>query len=202
MRKEKVFYFSLIILLLVAFAASTLLFFNQTISGSWQEVVSKEGNFSVLMPGTPVEKILTPITANGPLRIETFYFENTINKYFRQIFVAATQDVAEQIRRGRTLQQRLDDGVNGLFLYRKGKIISQREILTSGFQGREVLFRQTVPGNQDAQYLYRVFEARNRCYQLAYGEHGQYPFLKKINSNQAHKFFDSFKLLSSEKNTE
>src|SRR5688572_28115152 len=49
---------------------------------SWQEFTSKEGEFSVLLPGTPIQQDRNLQTGIGPVPVRDFFLQSDISAYY------------------------------------------------------------------------------------------------------------------------
>jgi hypothetical protein len=158
----------------------------------FQRFTSPEGNFSILMPGVPKELPRDSRTPRGMPQIHAFQDSHKVRPFFWKNFGVAYVDVPEGLTQSRTLEERLDDGVKGLFLYRRGKIIEQKHITSFGNPGREVRYKADAPFSAGIQCVSRMISAGGRLYILTYGESRKFSFSEDLDLDMAHKFFDSF----------
>ena len=84
-----------------------------------------------------------------------------------------------------------------MLLYAKGKLRENQEIVFAGHPGREIRYEVPVSLFKSVQWVVRIFETGKKEYFLSYCEERRFPTPKKPDMDIAHKFFDSFELISS-----
>jgi len=90
---------------------------------TWKEFVSKEGLFSVLLPGTPVPKTQRVGSTDGPLD----YFAYTLQTETHSYFIAYV-DFPEVPDDARGVKKILDGGRDGAIATINGKLISEADL--------------------------------------------------------------------------
>ncbi|MDD5226447.1 MAG: hypothetical protein PHV97_04585 [Candidatus Omnitrophica bacterium] len=166
-------------------------------SMTFKRFTSEEGNFSILMPGVPEEQSRILSTPRGTLQARIFYDSHKVSPFFYTYFAVMYADIPEDLIQSRTLEERLDASVKGWFLYQKGKLLEQKDIMFSGNSGREVLYKAEAPLFFNMQCVLRIFDVGGRIYNVIYAENRKFSFSNKLNLDAAYKFFDSFELVVS-----
>jgi len=149
---------------------------------AWQEFSSAEGNFAVLMPGTPTHEKTSTNTAVGPIDMHMF----TLNIKRDAAYMVMYNDYPEIVTKA-SPEALLDGGRNGALANTKGKLIGEQSISLDGFPGREIVI--DVPGK--GLMKVRAFLVRQRLFQvLAVGTK------EKIDHEDTAKYLTSFRLLT------
>jgi hypothetical protein len=175
MNKKAIFFAGLLIVAVVACNFFVFSVLNREVARhelpmDLQRFTSKEGNFSILMPGVPQKRLYGPKTSPGMSQTPMVLSAYQVNPFFQRGFAVAYVDPSEDSIKGRTLAERLDDGVKGLFLYQKGKLIRQKQITFFGQPGREVRYDANVPFFHNMQCVSRMFYVGKRSYNLMYAD--------------------------------
>jgi hypothetical protein len=151
----------------------------------WKEFVSKEGGFSVVMPGTPTSGTQVAKTPIGAVTVHLFAAEV---KNQGRAYLVTYNDVPELAGQPVDVEKGLDGSRDGILANMPGsKLLEEKKISLDGFPGRELTIE--VPGKGTARW--RVYMVKPRLYQVvAFGP-------KDITGlAEADKFFDSFKPLT------
>ena len=156
--------------------AITIAIFGCQMSTPLTEFVSEEGNFSVMMPGTPTEE--SESTAEG-IDIHMFSAESGSTAY-----VVGYSDFPQEIIDVTDPEMLLgfaQDGAVG-----SGALISEAPITLNGYPGKDLKFEEASEG----LIIYaRIYLVDNRLYQvIATTEDSDMP-------TEISEFLDSFKLL-------
>lgn len=123
-------------------------------SKTWKEFESKDGFFSVLLPGTPVVQVQQVGSAEGPLE----YFSYTLQTATHSYFVAYV-DFPEVPNDVRGIIKILDGGRDGAVATINGKLISEVDFLLKGVPARAI----TVDGPSQVLKA-RIYLAELRLY--------------------------------------
>ncbi len=160
---------------------------NVTTSFKWQEFTVKEGEFSVLLPGSSPRATTESVGMDAG--------EGTLHNFFVDTKDGGTYGVSYADfpkLPGNFNSQQIDellksvrDGVVG-----KGRLLKERPITLNGVVGKEIEF---VDSNQ-LNYKVRVYWVKQRLYQQIV----VYKNPKLILSQDTNRFFDSFKLLATQ----
>ena len=139
---------------------------------------SKEGAFSVTLPGTPKEKSEDISSNNGPTTLHTFMVERNEGQNF---FLVGYSDYQTKLDADASWASVINGQVESL----KGKITADKTVTLNGHPGRSVTIE--VEGTL---FLSTVYVAGNRLYQMMYG-------MPKGDAMppDAKEFFDSFRIL-------
>jgi hypothetical protein len=143
----------------------------------WKEFSSREGQFSLLMPGIPVEGMDMINTSAGAVSGYTFSVEQEEFKY-----VVGYADYPENV-----CQENYSDHIlNSVRQGMKGTLLNERTLSLDKHPGR-----QLIAESSDGYITQiRVFLVENRLYQLA-----MITKMEQVSSREIQKFFDSFQLL-------
>jgi serine/threonine-protein kinase len=155
---------------------------STTAPAAWQEFSSAEGNFAVLMPGTPSYEKKSQSTALGPIDMHMF----TLNLKRDAVYMVMYSDYPEIVTRAKPVDL-LDGGRNGALSNTKGKLVGEQNMSLDGFPGREIVIE--VPGK--GLMKLRAFMVRQRLFQvMAVGTK------EKIDHEDTAKYLTSFRLLT------
>ncbi len=179
-------------ILLLAAAAGVLVFTDigktmvvKFTAGSkpvWQEFSSPEGNFAVLMPGSPSHEIKQVKTALGALDMHMFSREIR-----RSAYIIIYSDYPEIITRA-PADKVLDGGRDGAVANSKGRLISEQYItLDGGHAGREL----TIEVPEKGTLKVRAYLVGRRLYQIMVASPKDL-----ADSEENIAFLRSFKLLT------
>jgi hypothetical protein len=144
----------------------------------WQEHASKEGRFTVEMPGSPKAQTFTEqLKDPGPITLNAAVVELP-----RGAFLAAWADLPPKI------PVDLNKSIDALAGRYQGKIKGQPEdVEIDGFKGKSFVLDTTRPYGQAVG---RVYQVQNRLYQVfVLGENVQ-------GSSEAERFLKSFRLIN------
>jgi hypothetical protein len=147
---------------------------------AWKEFVSKEGNFKILMPGTPKqEKIETESDfGKGVLYMNSLAAAGTM-------YAANYCDFPADVKKV-PLKQVLDSSRDGAIANMEGKLAKEKDIKLGDHPGREVLI--DVSGSKRL-FRARVYLVDQRLYQVVV-----FGTKEAAMSREADKYLDSFKL--------
>jgi hypothetical protein len=169
---------------LVGIGASFFLAGTGTFSpteAAWQEFASADGNFAVMMPGTPAYEKKSQPTALGPIDMHMFTIESRQNAY-----IVMYSDYPEAVTKA-PVESLLDGGRNGALASTRGKLIGEQGLFLDGFPGREI--NVEIPGK--GLMKLRVFMVHQRLFQvMAVGTK------EKIEHEDTAKYLTSFRLLA------
>jgi hypothetical protein len=144
----------------------------------WQEFASKEGGFTVAMPGTPQEQPFETKTPFGMAKATNWRVEAQVARYIVAIIDCPVPVAPDQV-------DQLFQGISeGFASSAKGKVKSDKKISLEGNAGREYVIElpnQAIVKN-------RSYLVKQRVYSLSVGP------LEKIAAEDADRFMDSFKL--------
>jgi len=149
---------------------------------AWQEFSSADGNFAVLMPGTPSYEKKNSTTALGPIDMHMF----TLNIKRDAAYLIMYSDYPEIVTRAKP-EDLLDGGRDGALSNTKGKLVGEQNMSLDGFPGREIVVE--VPGK--GLLKLRVFLVGRRLFQvMAVGTR------EMVEHEDASKYLTSFRLLA------
>jgi serine/threonine-protein kinase len=155
---------------------------SNTVPAAWQEFSSVDGNFAVLMPGTPSYEKKSQSTALGPIDMHMF----NLNIRRDAAYMIMYSDYPEIVTKAKP-DDLLDGGRNGALSNTKGKLIGEQNMSLDGFPGREIVIE--VPGKGIMKL--RAFMVRQRLFQvIAVGTK------EKIDHEDTIKYLTSFRLLA------
>ncbi len=148
---------------------------------TWSEYSSPEGEFSVLMPGTPTKQIRSVQTASGPLDAHMFLVEHGGVAY-----MVAFSDYPTMVIQDRPSQLILDGARDGAVANANGKLLGESMVSLNGHQGREL---DIEPMGGKVTIRARIFLVDHRLYQVMVLTPKGKDF-----SGDVRKFLDSFSL--------
>jgi hypothetical protein len=199
MKKTEIFFIVFLIVSLLFSALLALVFLNSYLAKhekpiQWQRFTSREGNFSILMLGKSWH-------SEERASDSEMHFDSSILRpdFFRRYFSSVVYRDLEKNKEGKTFEDRAKDGLGVVLGYRKGKLISTKEIKMDGSPGLEARFSVRIRGFWKLQFMVRIFEFSDKIYYLAYGEGHRFSFAEEINLDRAEEFFNSFELSTPEK---
>jgi hypothetical protein len=149
---------------------------------TWEEFSSREGAFSVLMPGRPTEKSQKANTPAGAIEIHLFALEQGGFAY-----IVGYNDYPEAIVRAANVDKMLDGARDGAVSNTQGKLLSELIISMDKYSGREL--RIEAPDGKHTTRV-RIYMVKNRLYQALVVTSKEDSY-----SSDVTKFLDSFKLL-------
>ena len=149
----------------------------------WKEFQSKEGGFSVLMPGTPVEQEQSAGSRIGPIRSRMFVVDRGASG-----FIAGYDDYPEAALKQDS--KRLIDGKrDAIVAGMKGKLLDQRGLKQGGYPGQEIAIKMP----DGSVYKARIFLVKRKlCLAAAVVPEAQ------ANSKDVKTFLDSFQVTTDE----
>ena len=159
---------------------------------TWKEFASKEGFFSILLPGTPVKQIQRVGAPAEPLD----YFSYTLQTETHSYFVAYV-DFPEVPEDARGIIKILDGGRDGAIATINGRLISEVDLSLRGVPGRAI----TVEGASQLVRA-RIYLAELRLYLIMIVANKTQTISAEINSLEnatVERFLDSFKLTARKK---
>jgi hypothetical protein len=148
----------------------------------WRVFTSKEGSFSVKLPGAPEERKQRVTTATTTLDVYLFLVEA---KEEGAAYVVSYSDLpADEVKPGAE-NKRLDLARDGAVEKARGKLRSEKKIELDGFPGRELV----IETPKDVVIRMRLYAVKQRLYQaMAMGPGGF------AQSKDATLFLDSLRL--------
>ncbi|HLP92012.1 MAG TPA: hypothetical protein VK184_25910 [Nostocaceae cyanobacterium] len=181
-----------LLFLLGGYTVQELVFPHQSISiaqSIWQQFSSKEGKFSILMPGKPKQGRQTITTLVGNVQLSVFAVERKQdNVQYAVTYSDFSPQYIEHIKKNNLVEEVLETGKISVLQNAKGKLISERRISLNGHVGRELKY--TRPGNKIVRH--RMYLVDKRLYQVIVQTD-----TKKENflTMRIEGFFNSFTLL-------
>jgi len=166
---------ALLVALTVGIAAAQPLRPPDDPASGWERVVSREGRFSVLMPGQPKMSTGTFQTrSNRPFRTTDY----TLDRNDGRIYIVAYSDFEE----GTAVN--IDDIIASFASRMKGKVVSRMKTTIKGhpLDGVEV-------ESADSRFRLGFFAIGARLYQITYGAIGD-----RFSASEAEAFMQSFSL--------
>jgi hypothetical protein len=148
----------------------------------WRVFTSKEGGFSVALPGPPAESKQRVATATGHLDVYLFLVEGKDGT----AYVVSYSDLpADEVKPG-SEEKRLDFAREGAVANARGKLRTEKKVELDGCPGRELV----IETDKDVVIRMRVYAAKRRLYQaMAMGPGGF------SQSKDALLFLDSLRLV-------
>jgi hypothetical protein len=179
---------ALAILLCVAYSHSNALMAQKAAADKpWQELVSSEGHFRVLLPDTPNEMFM-PVNAQ---------FVHTEARVFAvnssvAVYIVLFGDFPTESADAETIRAAFDNGRDRAVNDGKLILISEKDISTGNTPAREYLL-------DDGAFVFRtrVYYTKGRLYQTIFGGprlHGMPAGLTQFYDGLAAKFLNSFKI--------
>ena len=150
---------------------------NVVDSSGWTHFTSDEGNFSVLMPEIPEDKVETTQSSHGPYTTHLFIVKDTTNVY---LIGWVDYDPSFNFNRQAELEANRDNFVKGI----NAKLISTRPTVIDGYSALEF-----VAETEDRVFKSRVYMVGRRPYQIVIGSPKGQDDTASVN-----RFFNSFKV--------
>jgi hypothetical protein len=125
--------------------------------GAWKPFASKEGGFSVMMPGTPKPMRQSLNTQAGPIAMNMFVLDMGTTAYV-VMFSDYPEAGVKKAGAAKVLKGARDGAVNNA---RGAKLLSEKQISLNGHPGVELKMEQGAQGI----LLARLYMVRNRLYQ-------------------------------------
>ena len=162
-------------------------------ASAWKEFNSKEGRFSISLPGAPTPSVRTRDTSIGKVTTHSFTLEGDLGIYYvAYVDFPVWPEAPDEIRAG--LDSSRDQAVRG------GQLISENDVWLGDVLGREILVKKDNL-ILHARYFFtkgRLFQAiLTTAPQIAFkeGEPSSNPSdLTDVYKSTAKRFFESFKL--------
>lgn len=151
----------------------------------FKELVSKEGGFSILLPGTPQQDKQNAGDDANPMYL--YYYSAKVSQNL--LYFASFIDYSDEIVKNRQPEDILKNVQNGsVSRADTNKLVSEKTLTVAGLPAREYEYSDA---NQ-ISYLTRAFLSGKRLYQIGV----VYAAGFKPNSSDVDKFFNSLKLSS------
>lgn len=161
---------------------------------AWREFSSAGGRFSVLLPGTPTERIQPRDSPVGNLEVHDFILNTSAYYNIRYIEYQSNLEESGDVKAS------LDSIINEGIKQAGGALLEEKDISLDGHPGRFV----TVKAG--GSYVMRInsYVVGNRIYQISITmkEAGVPKAIAKFHDETAAKFLGSFKLVSGVADTE
>jgi hypothetical protein len=150
----------------------------------WSEFTTREGGFSVLLPGVPASETRTLNIPSGPVDLHMFGVEQDGFAY-----MASYNDYPDELVNQRPAATMLDGARDGAVANVQGELLGESLLTIDGHPGREI--KVAASGGQ-LMMVARIYLVGNRLYQAAV-------VTDKENalSGNVVKFLDSFRLHAS-----
>ena len=151
----------------------------------WKTFSSVSGGFSILTPGTPIEKQLMQETPMGKIFVTTFRINSKSSSYF-----IGYNDYPDDFIRRSNINGLLDGARDGSIGNLNGRLLTQHNISVNGYPGREYVaeFMFKKPG--DSTVKTRAYLVNNRLFQISVMS-----IKGEVSVAQQNKFLNSFTLL-------
>ena len=129
-------------------------------SSQWKDFHSKEGGFSVSMPGTPVEKRQAYHTQAGPVEAHFFTVEADRGSL---VYMVVYGDYPEALMVADDGEMLLDAARDGAVGNIQGTLLGERSVSMGGHPGREL---QVLSSDGRLALQMRIYLVKNRQYQV------------------------------------
>lgn len=175
---------------LIAIAAAVYYQLHKPVE--WQEFVSREGAFSISVPGKPREQVQKQFIgiSYGSVDMHNFIVEQGDIGYVISYTDAPRSSEFARAIKGKE-DDMLDGARDGALEKSRGKLVSETSIALGKYPGREIKIAGERSGvNYSAHW--RVYLIGTQVYQL-----GVLSPKTAAVENEAARFFDSFKLIQS-----
>jgi hypothetical protein len=129
-------------------------------SSPWKDFHSKEGGFSVSMPGTPVEKRQAFHTQAGPVDAHFFTVEADRGSL---VYMVVYGDYPEALMAAGDKEMLLDAARSGAVGNIQGTLLSERTVSLGGHPGREL---QVLSADGRLALRMRIYLVNSRQYQV------------------------------------
>lgn len=166
---------------------------KESTPSSWKEFSSKEGRFSISLPGAPTPSVRSMDTNIGKVTTHSFTLEGDLGVYYvAYVDFPVYPETPDDIREG--LDSSRDQAVRG------GQLISENDVWLGEVLGREIMVKKN-----DLIFHARYFFAKGRLFQAILTSAPQIAFkegeptsnpsdLTDVYKSAAKRFFDSFKI--------
>lgn len=149
---------------------------------TWNEFKSPQGEFSILIPGTPTKQTRSVETPSGPLEAHMFLAEQGDVAY-----MVAYSDYPTMVIRDRSSKLILDGARDGAVANAHGTLVRESVVSLNGNHGREL---EIEPAGGKVTIQARIFLVGHRLYQVMVLTPKGTDFTEDVR-----KFLDSFTLL-------
>jgi hypothetical protein len=152
---------------------------------AWQELVSTEGRFRVLLPDTPEDRFVPVIGQIVNTEMRAYFVRTAVANY-----VVAYADFPS-VKDPRLLKKAFDNGRDRLLATGKFQLVSERDVAVGNIPGREIVYTDGANVGTD-----RIYFVNGRAYQVIFlrPQLGGMPDeMRKFYDGLSSKFFDSFK---------
>jgi len=152
---------------------------------AWQELVSTEGRFRVLMPDTPEDRFVPVIGQIVNTEMHAYFVRTAVASY-----VVAYADFPS-VKDPRLLKKAFDNGRDRLLASGKFRLVSERDVAAGNIPGREIVYEDGAKVGTD-----RIYFVNGRAYQVIFlrPQLGGMPNeMMKFYDGLSSKFFDSFR---------
>lgn len=129
-------------------------------SSPWKDFHSKEGGFSVSMPGTPVEKRQAYHTQAGPVEAHFFTVEADRGSL---VYMVVYGDYPEALMAADDREMLLDAARDGAVGNIQGTLLGERSVSMGGHPGREL---QVLSSDGRLALQMRIYLVKSRQYQV------------------------------------
>lgn len=155
-----------IFFLLSGYIATDTVLANEPITiaqSIWKRFSSSEGNFSILMPGTPQEDKQTVNTKTGTIEVHTF----TVTRQQEEVkytvsYTEYPEQYIELLHRNNLVEKALENGKNTAMQKANATLVSETEISLGSSLGREIHYKK--PGDKIVKH--RIYLVNKRLYQI------------------------------------
>lgn len=152
---------------------------------AWQELVSTEGRFRVLMPDTPEDRFVPVIGQIVNTEMHAYFVRTAVANY-----VVAYADFPS-VKDPSLLKKAFDNGRDRLLATGKFQLVSERNVAAGNISGREIVYTDGANVGTD-----RIYFVNGRAYQVIFlrPQLGGMPDeMRKFYDGLSSKFFDSFR---------
>ena len=154
---------------------------HENLPAGWSVFTSKEGGFSVAVPGKPAENKQRVNTATATLEVHLFVVEGMKDT----VYVVSYSDLpAAEIKAG-TAEKRLDFARDGAVNNARGKLRTEKKITLDNHPGRELI----IEAEKGVVIKMRIYAVKQRLYQAMAMGSGVF-----TQSKDAALFLDSLRL--------
>jgi hypothetical protein len=157
----------------------------QVAQSVWKPFSSAEGNFTVLMPGTPRQEQNTINTELAPLDLNAFTVERPNEANYLVAYFDLPGDFSNMLQTSGQINEFLTGVVLGLSESMAGQLLNQQRINLNNYSGKA--FR--MQHSEDVVGRYRLYLVNQRVYLLGVGTSKENYLQKSIQG-----FFNSFRL--------
>lgn len=155
----------------------------QVAQSVWKEFSSSNGNFSILMPGTPAEERQTIDTEVGPINVQLFQ----VLREGEAGYVVGYADLPKNIiQTPQDVEEFFGGTIRGIVNSLQGRLLSQRNVKLGNYPGREI----KIQAAQGVMVSSRIYLVNQRFYQILVLTAQEQNLSKSIQG-----FLNSFRLL-------